>query len=267
MSPNRRRHWIAGLLTGLSPFGGLAAQELPEPLPPPSTLAPPTTIAPPTILPSPRVIPAPRVVDVPPGGARPTWMREPLDPVAVEKHAKHHVKHKSRSWLWRRLQGKFYGYPEEYAPRPLGAALYDQNRVMVANGAAAKLVLFEYDFEPGTSRLKPRGRDQLARMTAQLAASPYPLIIERTPDDPPLADARRAAVLAELAAGPLPIPPERVLVGMPTPRGMSGNDADIINSNALQRTRLYGPPIPINSNGVNSPSGVTNSVTGVLPGE
>jgi hypothetical protein len=74
-------------------------------------------------------------------------------------------------------------------------------------------------------------------------------------------------VLAELAAGPLPIPPERVLVGMPISRGMSGNDADIISANALQRTRLYGPPIPINSNGVNSPGGVTNPVSGVMPGQ
>jgi hypothetical protein len=263
MSPIRRGPWIAGLLTGLSPFGGLAAQDLPEPLPPPPTIAP----VPPTAVQSPRVIPAPRVVEVAPGGPQPTWMREPLDPVAVQKHAKHHVKHKSRSWLWRRLQGKFSGYPEEYTPRPLGAALYDQNRMMVANGAAAKLVLYEYDFEPGTSRLKPRGRDQLARITAQLAASPYPLIIERTPDDPSLADARRMAVLAELAAGPLPIPAERVLVGMPISRGMSGNDADIISANALQRTRLYGPPIPINSNGVNSPGGVTNPVSGVMPGQ
>jgi hypothetical protein len=48
---------------------------------------------------------------------------------------------------------------------------------------------------------------------------------------------------------------------------MSGNDADIISANALQRTRLYGPPIPINSNGVNSPGGVTNPVSGVMPGQ
>jgi hypothetical protein len=177
------------------------------------------------------------------------------------------VAKKSRSWLWRRYQGKFAGYPEEYAPRPLGAALYDQNRAMVANGAAAKLVLFDFDFEPGKAYLRPRGRDQLARMTAQLAASPYPLIIERTLDDPPLADARRAAVLAELAAGPLPISPDRVLIGMPRPYGMSGNDADIIYANGLNRTQQYGPAIPLNSNGVNSPGGVTNGVSGVLPGQ
>lgn len=256
--PILRRRSIAGLLAGLTLCGGLAAQDLPEALPPaPSVSAMPST----------RVIPAPRVVHVPPMGPQPTWGRGPVDPIALERRAPLWVDKKVRSWHWHRHQGKFFGYPEEFKPRPLGASLYDNNRAMVANGAAAKLVLFEYDFEPGTSVLKPRGRDQLARMTAQLAASPYPLIIERTPDNPRLADARRAAVLAELAAGPLPVPADRVLVGMPTPRGMSGNDADIISANALQRTRLYGPPIPLNSNGVNSPGGVTNSIPGIQPGQ
>ena len=43
----------------------------------------------------------------------------------------------------------------------------------------------------------------------------------------------------------------------PRATGLSGIDAQIIGGNALDRTREYGPPIPINSNGVNSPSGVT----------
>ncbi len=40
---------------------------------------------------------------------------------------------------------------------------------------------------------------------------------------------------------------------------MSGIDAQIIGNNAIGRTQQYGPPIPINSNGVNSPSGVTSN--------
>jgi hypothetical protein len=262
MSLIRRRRLIAGLLAGVAPCGSLLAQDLPEPLPPPPTTA--VTTAPP---PAPVMIPTPPVMHVAPTGPRPTWLPEPLDPVQLQKHAPRKVAKKAHSWLWRRYQGKFAGYPEDFAPRPLGAALYDVNRTMVANGAAAKLVLFDFDFEPGTSRLRPRGHDQLVRMSAQLAASPYPLIIERTLANPALAEARRAAVLAELAAGPLPVTADRVLVGMPKPYGMAGNDADIIYSNSLQRTRLYGPPIPLNSNGVNSPGGVTNSVSGVLPGQ
>jgi hypothetical protein len=39
---------------------------------------------------------------------------------------------------------------------------------------------------------------------------------------------------------------------------MSGIDAHIIGSNSLTRTQQYGPPIPLQSNGVNSPSGVTS---------
>lgn len=256
-----RRPLIAGLLAGIVPCGSLGAQDLPEALPPPATVAATPHPAGTT------VIPSPAVVQVPPGGPQPTWLPGPIDPVALTRRSPFHVERKIRSWHWRRHQGKFFGYPEEFAPRPLGAALYDQNRTMVANGAAAKLVLFDFDFEPGTSRLRPRGRDQLIRMTAQLAASPYPLIIERTLENPALAEARRSTVLAELAAGPLPIPADRVLVGLPKPYGMAGNDADIIYSNSLQRTRLYGPPIPLNSNGVNSPGGVTNNVSGVLPGQ
>ena len=140
-------------------------------------------------------------------------------------------------------------------------------RAMVSRGAAARLMLFQYDFIDGTDRLNDRGRDQLVKVAAQLAASPYPLIIERTPGDPALAGARRLAVLTELAGGPCPVPPDRVLVGIPMSNGLSGADAQIIGANSLHRTQLYGPPIPINSNGVNSPTGVTNPVSGSLPNQ
>ncbi|MHC5544497.1 hypothetical protein ACYOEI_40220, partial [Singulisphaera rosea] len=63
------------------------------------------------------------------------------------------------------------------------------------------------------------------------------------------------------------ITPDRILVGLPLPYGMSGNDAQIVGANTLTRTQQYGPPIPLNFNGVNSPSGVTNSVSGILPGQ
>ncbi len=129
---------------------------------------------------------------------------------------------------------------------------------MVANAAEAGLVLYHYDFVEGSSELNPRGGDQLAKVAAQLAVSPFPLIVERTPDDPALAESRRYAVLARLARGPCPVPSDRVLVGVPKAHGLSGTDAQVIAGNALGRTQQYGPPIPINSNGVNSPSGVTS---------
>jgi len=278
MSLIRRRPWLAGFILGLGPVSSPSAwsQDLPPVFPPSGNaaeLAPGTGIVPPapavvpgpgtaaSLAPSPIVRPLPPIVAVPPQGVGPVWGPAPIDPVALQrKDRPHHFDFKTHSWHWRRLQGKMLGYPEAYEPRPLGAALYEHGKIMVANGAAARLVLYQYDFVQGSSELTPRGLDQLAKFTAQLAASPYPLLVERTPDDPGLAERRRYAVLAKLAVSPSPLSSERVLIGVPTPHGMSGIDAYIIGNNSLSRTQAYGPPIPLQSNGVNSPSGVTNNI-------
>ncbi|WZP00661.1 hypothetical protein EP7_002310 [Isosphaeraceae bacterium EP7] len=250
MSKTNRRRQAAGLMLGLGLSATTArAQGLPDPLP---ELSPePVAVAAP-------LMPRPSVIEVPPTGVLPSWRPDPLDPVATERHSPKFVAHKRRWWHWRRYQGKLGGYPENYEPRPLGSALHDHGRAMVANGAAARLTLFRYDFVDDTVELNARGRDQVFKLAAQLAASPFPLIIERTPENPGLAEARRASVLAALASSPYPAPIERVLVGQPMSRGISGIDAQIIGANALDRTKDFGPPIPIDSNGVNSPSGVTS---------
>jgi hypothetical protein len=265
-----RRRLLAGLILGfgLGPASISIAQDLPPALPPvdPASLPPlPAAAAAPTF---PLVRPLPPVNQVPPRGALPIWRPAPIDPVALERRDRpKHVEHKGLSWHWRRLQGRLWGYPEEFEPRPLGSAMYEAGKIMTANAAEASLVLHRYDFIDGTAELNTRGGDQLVKFSAQLAVSPFTLIVERTPEDPALAEARRFAVLARLARGPSPLPSERVLVGVPRARGMSGPDAQVIAGNALGRTQQYGPPIPINSNGVNSPSGVTspNSSSNINP--
>jgi hypothetical protein len=264
MSMIGRWRWVAGLILGLTSVGSASAQGVPSVLPLPELPPTPASTAAPIVETVPVVQRTPAVVEVPPGGVGPTWLPGPIDPVALErKHEPGFVRAKARSWHWRRLQGKFWGYPEEYEPRPLGASLYDHAKIMTANGAAARMVLYRYDFLEGSSELSPRGQDQLAKIAAQLAVSPFPMIVERTPSHPSLAESRRYAVLAALARGPCPVPSDRVLVGVPTPIGMSGADAYIISNNSLGRTQQYGPPIPLLSNGVNSPSTVTNSAGSV----
>ena len=245
----RARHLAAGLI--LATAEAAAAQDLPAALPPPVSG------------------PVPHVVVVPPEGVQPSWRPGgPIDPIAVErKHRPGFIERKISSWHWHRHQGKVLGYPEEFVPRPLGAALYDQGRTMTANGAQARLVLYHYDFIDGTNQLNDRGRVQLSKIAQQLAVSPYPMLIESTPEAPSLAESRRFAVLAALAGSPNPVMSDRVLVGLPLPVGISGTHAQVINSNALNRVQQYGPPIPINSNGVNSPSGVTNPLSGSLPNQ
>ena len=266
MSLIRRRRWVAGFILGLGPATSASAQDLPPALPPPS--GPPGAEAAPMPPSPPLLRPVPPMVVVPPEGKRPIWAPAPIDPVALERwHRPWFFQKKEQSWHWRRVQGKFLGYPEEFEPRPLGSSLYEHGKIMVANGAAARLVLYQYDFLDGTSELNQRGLDQLAKFTAQLSVSPFPLLVERTPGDPVLAERRRYAVLARLATGPCPLPSDRVLVGVPAAHGMSGVDAYIIGNNSLSRTQGYGPPIPLQSNGVNSPSGVTSGGggTGIGP--
>ena len=264
-----RRRLIAGLLlAALAPAA--RAQQAPAFIPPP--LPPATAVeageyeagdaAEPPI-----VRPAPVVVEGPPYEVQTRLEKAPLDPVATARKGPHFFWKKIRSWPWRRVQGKMLGYPEEFKPRPLGSSVYAMGRTMASNGAEARLALYDYDFEPGSAELTERGRDQLAKAAAQLAASPFPLIVERTPDDPALAGERRRVVIEALAASSIPVGADRVLVGQPAPFGMSGVNAQVVSANALNRTQQYGPPIPINANGVNSPSGVTNQMVGVIPGQ
>lgn len=213
------------------------------------------------------VLPKTTVTEVPPEGYQFDHERPPLDPAATTRRGPKFIAHKIRSWHWRRAQGRMLGYPEEFVPRPLGESVHAFGRVMVANGAEARMTLFDYDFEPNSTELSARGRDQLSRIAAQLTASPFPLIVERTAADPSLAVARREAVLAALAGASFPIDPSRVLVGAPLPFGMSGTDAQVVSANGLNRTQQAGPPIPIQANGINSPSGVTNRMSGVVQGQ
>jgi hypothetical protein len=133
------------------------------------------------------------------------------------------------------------GYPEEFEEVPFGAFLYAHGRTMVANGTAARMVLYDYDFVDGQPQLKPRGYDQLAKIAHLLAIGPAPLVIERTPCMPGLADARRQVVLDELAHHlPHPVPAERVVVGSPLAIGLAGLEAEIVYRNILYQTRIMG---------------------------
>ncbi len=252
-----RRTLIAGtLLAGATARAQEAPVQIPPPMPP-TTLLEVDEAEPPVVRPAPIPVEGPpyELPELLPGKA-------PLDPVATSQRGPHFIRKKIRSWHWRRIQGKLFGYPEEFKPRPLGSSVYAMGRTMVSNGAEAGLTLYDYDFVPDSPELTDRGRDQLARAAAQLAASPFPLIVERTPDDPALAENRRRAVAEILASAPTPVGPERVLVGQPAAFGMSGNDARLVGVNALGRTEGYGPPIPLNSNGINSASGVTKQGAG-----
>jgi hypothetical protein len=143
-------------------------------------------------------------------------------------------------WRWHRrqckrhLQEHFIGYPEEFNEWPLGQAAYAHARTQAANGLAARMVFYHYDFVDGTSELNLRGRDKLAKVATVLPRTFYPVVVERTPKEPGLDTSRRSMIVAALAKGSFPTPPERVVIGPSIANGMTGLEGLLIYGNQLQ---------------------------------
>jgi hypothetical protein len=207
-----------------------------------STVAPVQEPAPANapILPAPKPAPAENGTASPAGAA---VVAAPLPIAAAESVAAGPRVRTRLSW-WRRcklgLQSCFLGYPEEFQAPALGQFVHLHGKTMVANGDAARMVLYHYDFVDGSAQLNLRGKDQLLKLCALLPTNFYPVVIQRIPCNPALAEARRLAVLTELAQGPFPVPPERVVIGPSLAVGGSGREGVIIYQNLLGQTQSDG---------------------------
>lgn len=115
---------------------------------------------------------------------------------------------------------------------PFGASNRAIFGAQVANGHAAQMVLYQYDFLAGKAALAPAGLRKLAKLTPLLIQSPFPLIIEPARSAPGLDAARRRNVIESLAG--LPVPPERVIVAAPPVRGISGAEAQGLNARFME---------------------------------
>jgi hypothetical protein len=102
------------------------------------------------------------------------------------------------------------------------------------------MVLYHYDFVDGTPVLNTHGLDRLAKIAALAAHNGFPLIVERTPSHPAIAEGRRLAVLNQLERVGITFPPERVVIGAPIANGLQGAEAEIIYQNLLSQTRERG---------------------------
>jgi hypothetical protein len=143
------------------------------------------------------------------------------------------------------LRGKLgspacWGFPSEFEPVPFGQSVNACIRQHVGNGEAARMVLYQYDFVDGAPALNLHGMDQLAKIAALLGHNGFPIIIERTPCNPALAEARRLTVLLELGHGPAPVPPDRIVIGPPIASGLRGAEAEVIYQNLITQTRERG---------------------------
>jgi hypothetical protein len=146
------------------------------------------------------------------------------------------------SW-WKRCKTRLsscFGYESEFEAVPLGAFVDAAYRNHIANGDAARMVLYHYDFVGNTATLNTHGQDQVAKIAAMLGHNGFPVIVERTPGNPALAEARRLAVWNQLGGAGSVIPPERIVVGASIANGLHGGEAEIIYLNLLSQTREKG---------------------------
>jgi hypothetical protein len=138
------------------------------------------------------------------------------------------------------LQDTCLGYLEEFEEPPLGATMGRHFQIQVNNALAARMTLYDYDFLCGQDRLNVRGKSRVREMGLLMARSPFPLVIAHVPGAPALAEARRLAVLNELALAHLPVPPERIIIAPPIAHPLSGVEADLLYLNLLQQTQDRG---------------------------
>lgn len=221
------RKTAAGLVLAVSAAGTASSQDVPAPAPAPTGLYGFSPVPVTTPVPEPQTAAA--AAECQPSmeyGQRPATFWE-----------RFHY----RRWEKKRCaQERWLGYPEEFCEQPLGTALYGQMNTQIANGVAAKLVLYQFDFVQGSDQLNLKGKERLARHLTSMSANFYPLLIEPTPDSPGLDESRRLNVQRTIGQLQTPVVADRVVVGAPIPAGLPGRHGLLLDANFMRDTRNGG---------------------------
>jgi hypothetical protein len=143
------------------------------------------------------------------------------------------------------LEDKFIGYPDTFIEPPLGYYVNQQLAVQVAKADPHRFTLYRSDFLPGTDRFSPIGASRFNLLVPRLASGSLPIIIEWTPDQPALAQARRQAVLATLERVGRPFPGERVVIGPSPYPGAMGVEAVGHAGNLIARSQAAAVSFPL----------------------
>ena len=192
--------------------------------------------------PSPEEV-APRLERIPPRVPPEVSETTPVEPDCEAVEAPRQRFRPFAEWRERRkahCRDAMWGYPEEFEPRPLGAAVNAIAEQQVARGQEARMVLYQFDFLSMSDQLKPRGKAGLAKMAEWMSHGAAPLLIEPTPGRPDLDAARRAAVWRELQCGPAAVPIEMIAIGRPDVLGLRGGEALIVDKNLMMQTSSRG---------------------------
>jgi hypothetical protein len=147
------------------------------------------------------------------------------------------------------LKDTYIGRPDMFYEPPLGYYARNNFGVMKAKADPHRFTLYRTDFLPGTNRLSPNGAMRFNLMAKRLPGWLGPVMIEWSPDEPGLAEARRAVVLAMLAGAGQPVIPQRVVIGPSPYPGTLGTDGANFYNVMITRdfTAPSSLPLPPNS--------------------
>jgi len=138
------------------------------------------------------------------------------------------------------LQDGLVGYPKYFNEPPPGYFINQQYKKMSANANPHRFTIYRSDFLPGTDQFSPVGAGRFNLMASRLAAWQGAVMIEWSPDEPGLAEARRTAVIAILQRARLPITPERVVITATQFPGGLGADSDAYYKTMIMRDQRAG---------------------------
>ena len=165
----------------------------------------------------------------------------PVQPPCTRRGRLHRMFHHTAHTL----QDDFIGYPEAFVEPRLGSYVNRQLAVQVSKADAHRFTVYHTDFLPGTDRFSPPGASRFNLMYGRLAAWPGPILVEWTPGQPELAEARRQAILATLAAAGCPMAAERVVIGPSPYPGAMGVEAAGNIANTIGRSQQAAQTFPL----------------------
>jgi len=143
------------------------------------------------------------------------------------------VRHVARH-AGRALQDGLIGYPDEFYEPPVGAYINAAFNTMRAKANPHRFMLYRTDFLAGSNQFSPVGAARFNLMASRLGAWTGPVVIEWSPDEAGVAEARRAAVVSTFEKAGIPVSPDRVVIApTPYPGGLgtdSGNYHNVMIS-------------------------------------
>lgn len=111
---------------------------------------------------------------------------------------------------------------------PLGSVLRAHLHTEQTNAEATDFVFNLVDFVGETPHLTPDGKDHMMEVAARMRSVPFPVLIERTPNNanPQLDAERRMVVARHLADLGNPDADQRTIVAMPYSRGVNSYEGE-----------------------------------------